>query len=210
MLKGLQIQSALWNGEGKRAPHIYDSLSHTLLSSSFLSQFISISLSHEHTYTFSLMRARALSLSINPAHSPSLSVSCCIQRTHTLTAVTSFIRFFCFRTGFYTNITTTLVLRFSALIGFHFEINVSFSKDAHWGFQSIVCKHCAFHKQTWNVIIISIIPLYLSRVQEKREYKNTSLKTLEATTDCYCFSVLAFVNVIPRKCILLLNIRPPF
>ncbi len=77
-VKGLQIQSAMWNGEGKWAPHIYDSfsLTHTPFYLSF-SQF----LSHTHIHTQSLSRSLSLSLSINE-HILSLSQSPAASNEH--------------------------------------------------------------------------------------------------------------------------------
>ncbi len=132
-VKGLQIQSALWNGEGKWAPHIYSlslplslslslSLTHTHTHTPFY-LFLSQFLSHTHIHTQS--RSRSLSL-YKRAHSLSLSLLLHPRNTtHSLTAVTSFIASFVNVLDFIP-ISHKDIFRFSALICFHSEFTISF------------------------------------------------------------------------------------
>jgi len=153
----------------------------------FLTQFISISLSYEHTHSLSC--ARAVSLYKPSTFSLSLSVSCCIQRTqHTLSAVTSFIRFFCFRTGFHTNQPQRHWSSVQGLSVFTSNSTYRFLKTHTEDF-SRPFVNIALSSNVITVIIFSAI--FFSWFRKGVSIQNTALKTLEATTDCYCFSALA-------------------
>lgn len=112
--------------------HLRLSLSHTqtlLLLSLFLSQFLS------HTYTFSLTPslecARELAVSLYKPSTHTLSLSLLLHptntNTHSLTAATSFAVSFVFVLCFIPIVHNDIViLRFSALIAFLPEFNLSF------------------------------------------------------------------------------------